>query len=101
MSGRQGDHGAPIGASRRRRVSAAGVRAPKRIESEPVTATVSVDVTAAQAARLGLRKPAAPPDEETTAPEKPYSLPSFLGMFELPADASERVKDVVRGRADA
>ncbi|MFF0147934.1 hypothetical protein ATK36_4470 [Amycolatopsis sulphurea] len=77
------------------------MRAPKRIEPESITATVSVDVTAAQVARLGLRRSAAPPAEETTAPEKPYSLPSFLGMFELPADASERVKDVVRGRADA
>lgn len=42
----------------------------------------------------GIRRPEPAPDE----PSKPYSLPSFLGMFDLPADASETVKAVVRGR---
>ncbi|OXM43757.1 hypothetical protein [Amycolatopsis alba] len=42
----------------------------------------------------GIRRPEPVADE----PSKPYSPPSFLGMFDLPADASERVKAVVRGQ---
>ncbi|KZB81598.1 hypothetical protein [Amycolatopsis regifaucium] len=40
----------------------------------------------------GIRRPE-PVANETS---EPHSLPSFLGMFDLPADASERVKAVVR-----
>ncbi|MBB5854252.1 hypothetical protein ACFQ05_13160 [Amycolatopsis umgeniensis] len=42
----------------------------------------------------GIRRPEPVEDEAS----KPYSPPSFLGMFDLPADASERVKAVVRGQ---
>jgi hypothetical protein len=31
-------------------------------------------------------------------PEQPYPLPAFAGIFDAPADSSQRAKDVVRGR---
>lgn len=42
----------------------------------------------------GIRRPEPVTDESS----KPYAPPSFLGMFDLPADASESVKAVVRGQ---
>ncbi|GAA4553051.1 hypothetical protein GCM10023192_84390 [Amycolatopsis samaneae] len=85
--------------------TAIGLRKPQRVTSrskavQPVPTTVRRVLKAAQAGRLGVRKPVAGPSSREAEAAKPYPPPSFLGMFDLPADAAGRVKDVVRGRDD-
>lgn len=87
----------PAGETGRVRSAASGLykssAARTKKVKQPVTGRVSPGVKTGLTGH-GIRRPEPAPDE----PSKPYSLPSFLGMFDLPADASETVKAVVRGR---
>jgi len=87
----------PAGEAGRVRSAASGLyKSPsaraKKVK-QPVTGRVSPGVKTGLAGQ-GIRRP----EPVSGEPSKPYSLPSFLGMFDLPADASETVKAVVRGR---
>jgi hypothetical protein len=72
----------------------------KKRSTKPIAGHFGLGVKTVPASRSGVRKPG-PAAEKPAAKPEPYSLPSFLGMFDLPADSSERVKAVVRGQDDA
>ncbi|WP_162788769.1 hypothetical protein [Amycolatopsis albispora] len=90
MGNRQLNYDVPAGATRRVRSAASGLHKP-------------AGLTARRSAvgRFGADRTPEPTAEEKPATPEPYSLPTFLGMFDLPADSSERVKAVVRGQDDA
>ncbi|OOC07282.1 hypothetical protein [Amycolatopsis azurea] len=97
MSSEQQKYDLPAGVTGRVRSAASGLYKPSPVRSkkarQPVTGRFVPGVKAGLA-NHGIRRPEPIADE---TPE-PYSLPSFLGMFDLPADASESVKAVVRGQ---
>ncbi|WP_125797883.1 hypothetical protein [Amycolatopsis sp. WAC 01416] len=93
MSSEQQECDLPAGETGRARSAASGLYKPSAARTKPAARRFSPGVKTGLAGQ-GIRRPEPVADE----PSKPYSLPPFLGMFELPADASERVKAVVRGQ---
>ncbi|MGC7094164.1 hypothetical protein ACPZ19_05830 [Amycolatopsis lurida] len=89
MNNRQLNRDVPAGVTGRVRSAASGLHKPTGMTAR----------RSAVGRFVGARKPK-PAVEEKPATPQPYSPPSFLGMFELPADSSERVKSVVRGQDD-
>ncbi|GAB3704967.1 hypothetical protein GCM10027598_05620 [Amycolatopsis oliviviridis] len=87
MSSEQQKYDLPAGEAGRARSAVLGLYKPS------ATARFSPGMKTRLAGH-GIRRPEPVADETS----KPYSPPSFLGMFDLPADASERVKAVVRGQ---
>ncbi|GAB3504470.1 hypothetical protein GCM10027521_59630 [Amycolatopsis cihanbeyliensis] len=99
----QHKHDAPTGMSGRTRSAASGLYKPSAFtpkkKARLVAGKSGVGVKTALAGRTGVRKPA-PSAPADPAAQGPYPSPSFLGIFDLPADSSERVKTVVRGQDD-
>jgi hypothetical protein len=103
-SGRQ-KRDTPTGATGRARSAASGLHKPlavmaKKKTMKPVTGKFGIGAKTVLAGHGGVRKPG-PTVEKKPETQEPYPLPSFLGMLDLPADSSERVKAVVRGQDDA
>ncbi|MFD5090019.1 hypothetical protein ACFWMR_05430 [Amycolatopsis thailandensis] len=82
MSSEQQKYDLPAGVTGRVRSTSSGLRKPR----------------AMKAGKFGLGMKTVLVGQDANEPTKPYSPPSFLGMFDLPADASENVKAVVRGQ---
>ncbi|WP_410601676.1 hypothetical protein [Amycolatopsis sp. lyj-90] len=91
MSSEQQECDLPAGETGRARSAVLGPYKPSAMKA--VTGRFSPGMKTRLAGH-GIRRPE-PVEDETS---KPYSPPSFLGMFDLPADASESVKAVVRGQ---
>lgn len=88
MSSKQRKSDLPAGATGRVRSAVSGLRKPSAGRPKKTVLAGHGGVSRLE-----------PVEDETPASEsKPYSLPPFLGMFDLPADSSERVKAVVRGQ---
>ncbi|GAB2757022.1 hypothetical protein [Amycolatopsis magusensis] len=95
MSNKQRNHHEPDGSTDRARSAASGLYRRVATEKKPksVSGRFGLGPRTVVAGHGGIRKPEPVTEAESG---KPYSPPSFLGMFELPADSSERVKAVVR-----
>ncbi|MFD6072495.1 MULTISPECIES: hypothetical protein [Amycolatopsis] len=97
MSSEQQECDLPAGETGRARSAVFGLYKPSAARTKRITRPVTGRVSPAGKTGLtahGIRRP----DSATDEPSTPYSPPSFLGMFDLPADASENVKAVVRGQ---
>ncbi|HEY2063706.1 hypothetical protein [Amycolatopsis sp. NBC_01480] len=102
MATEQPKPGKPTGTAGRSRAAASGLRKPTvatvKKAVKPVAGRLHEALKTVDAGRPRVRKPVATPPAKKPPVSEPYAPPSFLGMFELPHDSSERVKAVVRGR---